>query len=58
MSPSREGPAGAGPVAIGVEDKERNSRYIGAKEERGRGGGRWEDRRWGRPSSEAGGKGG
>jgi hypothetical protein len=27
-SPSREGPAGAGPVAIGVEDKGRNSRYI------------------------------
>lgn len=30
-SPSREGPAGAGPVVIGVEDKRWNSRYIGCE---------------------------
>ena len=36
-SPSREGPAGAGPVAIEVEDKRRNSRYIRCEGARGPG---------------------
>ena len=41
VSPSREGPAGAGPVVIGVEDKRENSRYIWCE---GEGGLRWEER--------------